>query len=117
MSRLVETRRPPFYATVYATPTPEMDAGLYGEALATVVSVAILQNGFIGFEDERDADGCPVKVAYWETYGAMTAWLDKARELVPHKIGLDACLGPCGCLWPWLDEQPAVIRNAHQKVA
>jgi len=111
MNKLKQYESPPFYATIYATPTADLDRGLYGEAFSTIISLAAMHTGFLGFEDETDSHGCPVKVAYWETYNAMNTWLEKARELVPHKIDLDNCLGPCGCLWQWLEQGSAEHRN------
>ena len=111
MSKLTRFKKPPFYTTIYATPIYDQDAGLYSEALSTILSLATIQSGFLGLEEEHDAQGRPVKIAYWESFTAMNAWLEKASDLVPYKIGLEPCLGSCGCLWQWLDEDVSRSQN------
>jgi len=111
MSRIIHYKKPPFYATIYTTPTHNQDAGLYSEALSTILSLATMQSGFISLEEKHDAQGGPVKIAYWDTFAAMNAWLEKASDLVPYKIGLGSCLGSCGCLWQWLNTDDSWTQN------
>ena len=111
MSKITRLKKPPFYATIYATPIYDQDAGLYSEALSTILSLATIQSGFLGLEEEHDAQDRPVKIAYWDSFTAMNAWLEKASKLVPYKIGLEPCLGSCGCLWQWLDEDVSRSQN------
>ena len=113
MSKITHLKKPPFYATIYGTPTHDQDAGLYSEALSTILSLATMQSGFLSLEEDHDAQGCPIQIAYWDSFAALNAWIEKANDLVPYKIGLESCLGSCGCLWQWLDRD--VTRT--QKIA
>jgi len=94
-------KSPPFYAILYATAREGTDAGLYSEAISTLVSSATMRSAFLGFSSDVDADGNPVKVSYWESHKAMQDWLRATQDLLPFRIKLEHCLGPSGCLWPW----------------
>ncbi len=94
---------PPFYMILYATAHEGLDAGLYSEAISTLVSAATLKSSFLGFTSDFDSYERPIRVAYWATHDAMWDWLETTRDLLPHRIQLDDCLGPYGCLWPWLN--------------
>lgn len=80
-----------------------MDAGLYSEAISTLVSSATLRSSFLGFTSDVDSYEAPITVVYWTTHNAMTDWLKNTKDLLPYRIRLDSCLGPSGCLWPWLN--------------
>ena len=97
-------KTPPFYAILYATVQEGGDAGLYSEAIATLVSSAILRASFLGFTSDIDADGNQIKISYWTTIEAKDAWLQSTKDLLPYRIKLEDCLGQSGCLWPWLNK-------------
>lgn len=106
-------KSPPFYAILFATAREGVDAGLYSEAIATLVSAATMRSGFLGFSSDVDANGNPVKISYWETHKALQDWLAATQDLLPFRIKLDDCLGPSGCLWPWqnrLDETDVMLK-------
>lgn len=94
---------PPFYAILYTKAQEGVDAGLYSEAISTLVSAASLRSSFLGFTSDTDSYDEPIKVVYWTTHEAMTSWLTQTKDLLPYRIKLDDCLGPSGCLWPWLN--------------
>ncbi len=94
---------PPFYAILYATAEEGQDAGLYSEAISTLVAAATLRSSFLGFTSDNESYERPIKVAYWTTHDAMWDWLNSTKDLLPYRIQLDDCLGPHGCLWPWLN--------------
>jgi len=94
---------PPFYAILYANAEEGVDAGLYSEAISTLVSAATLRSAFLGFTSDSDSYERPIKVAYWTTHEAMCEWLEGSKDLLPHRIKMSDCLGPHGCLWPWLN--------------
>ena len=94
---------PPFYAILYPTAREGLDAGLYSEAVSTLASAATLRSSFLGFTTDRDSYDAPIMVAYWTTHDAMWDWLNATKDLLPYRVKLDDCLGPSGCLWPWLN--------------
>lgn len=94
---------PPFYAILYTTAGDGVDVGLHSEAISTLASAATLKSSFLGFTTDTHTYDRPIRVAYWTTHEAMWEWLNGTRDLLPHRISLDDCLGPSGCLWPWLN--------------
>jgi len=94
---------PPFYTILYMSARKGMDAGLYSEALSTLASAASLRSSFLGFVSDTDSYEEPILVTYWTTHKSMGDWLNATRDLLPYRIKLEDCLGPSGCLWPWLN--------------
>ena len=94
---------PPFYTIFYASARDGVDAGLYSQAIATLVSAATMRGSFLGFTSDEDGEGNAIKIAYWTTYQANRDWIKATKDLLPYRIQLENCLGPSGCLWPWLN--------------
>ncbi len=115
MNTLANLDKPPFFAAVYLAPASETDLGLHSEAAATITALAMILHGFVGFRDDLAVGNRPVKIVYWRTYRAMTAWKKTCAELIPHRIQFEDCIASEGCLWQWLDdiEQPLNIEPAR----
>ena len=122
MSKLNETRKPPFYAVIYTTPPRvhnlEDEDPTFCEAASMLVSLAAMQPGYLGFKSEQAAEGRTVAVCYWDSYKALSDWTDDALEWVPEKHGFDAFVCATGCLWSWLfDEYRVSMEMAARYVA
>lgn len=104
MSMYAELEKPPFFTAIYMAPEEGQDHGLFTEAASTLVSTAMLLSGFIGFSDDQAARDRPVKIVYWRTYHAMTAWHRVARDLLPHRVEISDCIAAQGCHWRWFEQ-------------
>jgi hypothetical protein len=104
MPTLADLEKPPFYTAIYLSGTAEMDDGVFGEAVSTLVSTAMLLSGFVGFSDDTAADNRPVKLVYWRTFHAMRAWRRTARDLIPHRVDIEDCIASEGCHWRWFED-------------
>lgn len=104
MSTFADLDRPPFYTAVYLDPAPGDDAGLHSDAASTMLSVAMMLTGFMGFRDDLAAENRRVRIAFWRDYKTMKAWEKTAADLLPHKVDLADCIASTGCLWRWLDD-------------
>ncbi|MDD9877988.1 MAG: hypothetical protein OXR84_11165 [Magnetovibrio sp.] len=107
MSTYADLDKPPFFTAVYLDAAEGSDAGMHSEATSMLLSLAMTLTGFVGFRDDMAAGGRAVKIVYWRTYAAMQAWEKTARDLLPHKVGLEDCVASAGCLWRWLDDPAA----------
>jgi len=122
MSILLNTTKPPFYAVVYTTAPDREEAGeegaKFGETASMLVALAANQPGYIGFETEHAAEGRTVAVCYWDGYGALADWQQKAGAWVPDGQALESFVCATGCVWPWLMEERRLnLETAARSVA
>ncbi len=104
MSTFADLDKPPFYTAVYMDPAAGIDDGLHSDAVSTMLSLAMMLTGFVGFRDDMAAENRRVRIAFWKDYTTMKAWEKTAKDLLPHRITLDDCIASEGCLWRWLDD-------------
>ena len=77
-----------------------------------LVTMAGTELGYNGFEIEHAADSRIVCVCYWDTYGSLSRWEDKAeRFLKSSSFEFNSLLCTTGCLWPWLIEKRKVQKD------
>lgn len=118
MSMLHKTEKPPFYAVIYTSAPKDYDGANFGETGSMLVALAAAEPGYLGFESEYAAGDRTVAVCYWDSYRALSAWLQKAKEWTPGEPSLDKLLCTTGCLWSWLlDKRQAYLENAARNVA
>ena len=104
MPTLADLEKPPFFTAIYLYGNEAADAGLYSEAVSTLVSTAMLLSGFVGFSDDIASDSRPVKLVHWRTFHAMRAWRRTARDLLPHRVNIADCIASEGCHWRWFED-------------
>ncbi len=51
--------------------------------------MAAEQDGYLGVESTRDADGFGITVSYWRDEAAMAGWKANAKHLLAQKLGRD----------------------------
>lgn len=51
--------------------------------------LAAEQDGYLGVESTRDADGFGITVSYWRDEAAMAGWKANAKHLLAQKLGRD----------------------------
>jgi len=118
MSILQATEKPFYYAVIYTTP-PKGYAGTgFNKTATMLVATAATEAGYMGFETEYAAEGRMACVCYWNSYGSLSRWTEKAESLTPGEPGLDILLCTTGCLWPWmLEEHQVTLETAARSVA
>ena len=104
MNTLANLEKPPFYTALYLTAPEGTDKGLHSEAISTMLSLAIMLTGFVGFREDEAAENRRVRIVFWKNYHTMKAWEKAARGLLPHRVELMECIASEGCMWPWLDD-------------
>ena len=104
MNTLADLKRPPFFTALYLTAEEDADGGLHSEAVSTMLSLAMILSGFIGFRDDHASKNRRVRIVFWKNYQAMKAWEQTARQLMPHRVRFEDCIANEGCLWQWLDD-------------
>ena len=51
--------------------------------------MAAEQDGYLGVESTRDADGFGITVSYWRDEAAVLGWKANAKHLLAQKLGRD----------------------------
>ena len=95
--------KPPFYASLHLEPSKNLDRGQYSDAISTMISIAKLNPGFIGFSNNQGASSDSIIVIYFSTYEALKEWLNEARDLIPYTLKINDIIEGTGCLWKWLE--------------
>jgi heme-degrading monooxygenase HmoA len=70
---LARTPEPPYYAVIFTSKRTEGDRG-YGAMADRMVELGATQDGFLGIESARGADGVGITVSYWRDEAAILAW-------------------------------------------
>lgn len=68
-----QTPEPPYYAVIFTSIRTEGDRG-YGVMAESMVELATLQDGFLGVESARGADGLGITVSYWRDEESIRHW-------------------------------------------
>ncbi|MCP8465795.1 antibiotic biosynthesis monooxygenase [Pseudomonas sp. ZM23] len=67
------TPQPPYYAVIFTSRRSEIDSG-YADTAERMLELAARQDGFLGVESARGADGLGITVSYWRDETAIAAW-------------------------------------------
>lgn len=78
---------PPYYAVVFSSQRSADDAEAYAMAAERMLELAALQDGYLGAESARDADGFGITVSYWESEAAIAAWKQQVEHREVRKQG------------------------------
>ncbi|MBT3306141.1 MAG: hypothetical protein HN377_06615 [Alphaproteobacteria bacterium] len=109
MSTVQKSDTPFYYAVVYTAPPKDYVGTGFGETASMLVAMAATEPGYLGFETDFAAEDRTVAVCYWNSYGSLSHWTEKAKGwTAPGNPGLDDLLCTTGCLWPWLREEREV---------
>jgi heme-degrading monooxygenase HmoA len=79
--RLV-TPSPPYWAVVFTSKRRTAPDDGYDEMAVRMDALVHTQEGFLGHESVRDAEGVGITVSYWRDQAAIAAWkrVDEHRE-------------------------------------
>ena len=85
---------PPYYAVIFPStrPTDEPEDG-YAEMAARMLELARQQDGYLGHESLRQADGRGMTVSYWRDEDAIRAWREHPEHIEARRYGRDRWYG------------------------
>lgn len=69
-----KTPEPPYYAVIFSSTQTGEDLDGYDHKATEMEALARRQDGYLGFESARDANGLGVSVSYWRDEAAVKAW-------------------------------------------
>ena len=72
-TKLIELPKPPYYAVIF-TSKLSLDNDGYGAMAQRMEELAAEQDGFLGIESARGADGVGITVSYWRDEAAIRSW-------------------------------------------
>lgn len=78
---IASTPQPPYYAVMFTSYRSDIDGG-YADTAARMLELAAEQDGFLGVESARGADGLGITLSYWRDEQAITAW----RQHCEHRL-------------------------------
>ncbi len=88
MSRFALSLEPPYYAVIFSAQQTD-DLGGYGPMADLMMDLASQQDGYLGVETTRDAEGFGITVSYWRDEVAISGWKAHARHQAAQKSGQD----------------------------
>lgn len=68
-----QTPAPPYWAVIFTSRRTEGDRG-YADMSARMMDLGSRQEGFLGLESVRGADGMGITVSYWRDEASIQAW-------------------------------------------
>ena len=86
MPSFATTPEPPYFAVIFSSQRKDGDLG-YSEAATRMVELACQQEGFLGAESARDADGFGITVSYWASEDAIKRWKANIEHLGVQQQG------------------------------
>jgi heme-degrading monooxygenase HmoA len=86
---LARTPEPPYYAVIFTSRRTVGDAG-YDAMAARMAELGSRQDGFLGLESARGADGAGITVSYWRDETAIRAWKRDPEHQTAQRGGQQA---------------------------
>lgn len=83
---IASTPQPPYYAVVFTSLRSEQDEG-YADTATRMLELAAGQEGFLGVESARGADGLGITVSYWRDEAAIGRWRDDCEHRSARQRG------------------------------
>lgn len=83
---LLGTPDPPYYVVIFTSRLRGAAPG-YAEMATAMEELAASQEGYLGRETARGADGLGISVSYWRDEAAIKAWKADTRHKLAQKLG------------------------------
>lgn len=83
MSSLPQT---PYYAVIFTSKRATEDSG-YSDMAEKMEALSKEQDGFLGMQSARNADGIGITVSYWRTLEDITNWKKHTEHIQAQKNG------------------------------
>lgn len=77
----------PYYAVIFSSRKQAAAVEDYEAMAAEMVALAAEQQGYLGHESYRNADGDGITVSYWQTEEDIRAWKNHTRHLLAQQKG------------------------------
>jgi heme-degrading monooxygenase HmoA len=78
-TRLLTLPEPPYFAVIFTSKLSLDDEG-YDEMARRMEELAAEQDGFLGIESARGADGVGITVSYWRDEASIRAWKGQSEH-------------------------------------
>jgi heme-degrading monooxygenase HmoA len=90
VSAFANTPEPPYYAVIF-TNQRVANAGDdgYAEMADRMAELAAQQDGYLGAESTRDANGFGITVSYWRDEASIAHWKKNAEHTLARETGND----------------------------
>lgn len=85
-SHFADTPQPPYYIVSFSSIRTEGDNG-YGAMGERMESLALAQDGCLGLESARGADGFGITISFWRDEESILAWKNVVSHLAAQKLG------------------------------
>lgn len=86
MNAFAKLPPPPYYAVVFSSQRTAGEDG-YGEMADRMVELAAEQDGYLGVESTRGADGFGITVSYWRDEVSIVNWKKNAEHKIAQQYG------------------------------
>ncbi len=83
---LANTPEPPYYAVIFTNALTDQTEG-YEEMAEYMCTLALQQEGCLGFESARNAAGEGITVSYWKNQQAILQWKKHVEHLEAQEKG------------------------------
>lgn len=77
---IFDTFDPPYYAVVFTSQRTDAEGEPYAATADRMLELATEQDGFLGVESVRDADGLGITVSYWRSMEAVRNWRQQSEH-------------------------------------
>ncbi len=86
MTSIANTPEPPYFAVIFTSQRTDGDNG-YGAMAERMAELASQQDGYLGAESTRDADGFGITVSYWASQESIKQWKANVEHLAAQAQG------------------------------
>jgi heme-degrading monooxygenase HmoA len=85
-SRFARTPEPPYYIVAFSSVRTAGDQG-YAAMSRKMEELALAQEGCLGVESARDADGFGITNSFWRDEDCIRAWKNVVAHLAAQRLG------------------------------
>lgn len=82
-----QTPAPPYVAVIFTSRRKLEDDDGYAAMAGEMERLADGQDGYLGIESARDAEGLGITVSYWRDMESVRAWKRHADHIAAQKLG------------------------------
>jgi heme-degrading monooxygenase HmoA len=86
LTKGLPTIAPPYYAVIFTSQRSEVSAD-YEATAGRMLELAAEQDGYLGVDSVRGADGLGITVSYWRDPAAIQAWRAHAEHTLARERG------------------------------
>lgn len=87
MNSIANTPQPPYYSVIFTSRRTDFEGSEYAAMAEQMVQLASEQDGYLGVESVRDANGLGITVSYWKDLDAIKRWQENVEHRSAQKWG------------------------------